>query len=186
MPDLLHAPPLLPRSLTRRYFDRHFFQFLPMLPMVVAALTTMPQTAHAQRAIGVHTVSRHEPQRDYHQEENYGLYYRTAGGIEVGGYRNTLDRTSFYVTQTFRWHWLSASLGLISGYQEKEVQVPCQDGSAGPCHETRGVTPGAIGPLAAVSVTTPPLLGISMRLTVLPGFLVNSSTIYHLSLEHPL
>jgi hypothetical protein len=161
---------------------RHIFLLLATL---LASASLVPM-ARAQSAIGVHTVTRHHPQRDYYQEENYGLYYRTAGGIEIGGYRNTLDRASFYVTQTWQWQWFSASLGLTSGYQKHEVEVPCTDGSAGPCHETRGITRGAIGPLAAVSATTPPWFGISARLTILPGFLVDSSTIYHLSFEHPL
>jgi hypothetical protein len=158
---------------------------LLMTALAAALIAPMP-AAQAQSAIGIHTISRHDPRRGHHQEENYGLYYRTAGGIEFGGYRNTLDRPSFYLAQTWTWHWLSATLGLLSGYQERQVQVACTDGSAGPCYETRGHTAGAIGPLAAVSATTPPLWGVSARLTIIPGFLVNSSSVYHLSFEHPM
>lgn len=168
-----------------RYLD-HFQRRSLLALALVSALMSMTQPVSAQSAIGVHTITRHQPQRDYHQEENYGLYYRTAGGIEFGGYRNTLDRPTFYIAQNWNWHFLSATLGVLTGYKKHQVQVACTDGSAGPCHETRGNTNGAIGPLAAVSATTPPLWGVAARLTVLPGFLVNSSTVYHLSFEHPM
>lgn len=176
MPPARWAAPCLKR------FQRQIFFALAFVPV----LMSVPRTADAQSAIGVHTISRHEPRRDYHQEENYGIYYRTAGGVEFGYYRNTLDRPTFYLAQTWRWHFLSATLGVLTGYQKHKVQVPCEDGSAGPCHETRGNTHGKLGPLAAVSATTPPLWGVSARLTVLPGFLVESSTVYHLSFEYPM
>jgi hypothetical protein len=169
----------------RRYLDRFQRKILLVLAVVPVVMSTA-QTASAQGTLGVHTITRHEPRRDYHQEENYGLYYRTAGGIEFGGYRNTLDRPTFYLAQTWQWHFLSATLGVLTGYRKRQVEVPCVDGSAGPCYETRGNTNGMLGPLAAVSATTPPLWGVAARLTVLPGFLVNSSTVYHLSFEHPM
>jgi hypothetical protein len=175
-------PPARPIDRFPTRFNRQIFFALSFVPMLLAA----PQTSLAQGVIGVHTISRHDPPRRDHQEQNWGLYYRTAGGIEFGGYRNTLDRASFYVTQTWRWHWLSASLGLLTGYDKREEKVDCEDGSPGPCYETRGNTSGKVGPLAALSVTAPPLWGVSPRLTILPGFLVNSMTVYHLSFEHPL
>jgi hypothetical protein len=182
VPNVEHAVVPTTRA---RYFHRHLF--LSLLPLlIVAALASVPRMAHAQNVIGVHTLSRHQPHRDYQKEENYGLYYRTDEGIEVGGYRNTLDDTSLYVAQTWQWRWFSASLGLLSGYQKRNVQVPCTDGSNNYCWETRGNTRGAIGPLIAVSVTSPPLGGVSARLNVIPGFLVDSPSVFHLSLEHPL
>jgi hypothetical protein len=60
--------------------------------------------------------------------------------------------------------------GIIGSYQRKDGQ---------------GWSRGYIGPLVALSAASPiSIMGATPRITLVPGHLVKSRTVVHLSLEH--
>lgn len=138
------------------------------LTLILAALLL---TSTAQAATyGLHAHSMHVPARDLDNNENWGLYARTESGLTVGGYRNTLRRNSFYAGQTLQlWGPVDVTLGGITGYQIKDGE---------------GWSRNAIAPLVALSIASPvKVLGVTPRVTVVPGHLVKARTVIHLSAE---
>lgn len=138
----------------------------------------------ASLVIGVHLASVHFPQEPYQNNNNPGWYVKTQSGLTLGTYRNTINRDSFYLGQTFSHEPFSLTLGIISGYQKKEYEGKCTNGYVSkpgqPCYI--GNTPGAIAPLIVPSV----LLWDTMRLSLIPGLpgVKNSHNALHLSLEY--
>lgn len=140
--------------------------------------------------IGIHLVSLHVPAEDFHNNQNWGLYARTESGWAAGGFRNTLDRNSFYLAKSWeRGNW-SLTLGAISGYQKEMVQEApkgqngqCADGNAPPCMVERGKFNGAIGPLVAISYAMPKMGSITPRLSLIPPVGSGDATTLHLSVE---
>lgn len=168
---------------------------------LVAILALLCLPAHAETVIGLHTVSIHAPQRAQ-QNENAGLYIRSASGVEAGAYRNSVGRNTFYISQEFGLLEGSAGklglqVGLATGYQKR-----CTETSAVyPVHHTqkgerehdewvkhthidcKGFSRGAITPMAGFTYT-PNLsfMGVVPRLQFIPG-LKNHSSVVHLTLE---
>lgn len=145
---------------------------LSKLAAVCAALvsiTLCPSTARSQ-TIGVHVVSMHMPARPDQNNQNLGLYVRSADGWTLGGYRNTLRRTSLYAGGTMSLLGpLDLTAGVISGYQDKGG---------------KGHSRGALSPLLAFSYALPvAVLGVTPRVTYVPGHLVKASDVLHLSFE---
>ena len=127
--------------------------------------------------VGLHTISAHIPQ---HKQNNVnpGAYLRTAGGVELGFYRNTWRRPSLYVSQQFdlmagSYGAFGAQIGLANGYQRR-----CA--TAADCS---GFSRGAISPLAGLTYTPPmEVMGIKPRVQFLPPIGKHGAVI-HLTLE---
>lgn len=118
---------------------------------------------------GMHLHSLHAPANDSDNNANRGLYIRTDQGLTMGMYRNTYRRLSPYVAQSFDFGQADLVLGVIGGYQRK--------GDA-------GFSRGYLSPLAAVSYAMPvQVMGVTPRLTLVPGHLVKARTVLHLSVE---
>lgn len=96
--------------------------------------------------------------------------------MTVGTYKNTLNRQSTYLAYTFDYEVLGVSTGLsvgaISGYQRKKVGKTI-----------RGTTNSVLSPMLAPSVALPGALGVTPRLSYIPG-VGNSASVFHLSFEH--
>lgn len=73
------------------------------LAVVLVVLCALAPVVAAQQlaALGLHTASMHAPAADWQNNRNPGLYLRTADGVTVGGYRNTLGRPTFYAGRTW-------------------------------------------------------------------------------------
>lgn len=120
--------------------------------------------------IGMHIHSAHIPSKDSDENQNYGLYVRTDSGLTVGGYKNTLRRNSFYIGQSFQLIGpVDVTLGGITGYSIKDGQ---------------GWSRSYIAPLVALSAASPvQVMGVTPRLTLVPGHLIKARTVLHLSVE---
>lgn len=143
--------------------------------------------------IGIHTLTKHEVDHDYN-EKNWGLQVQLDNGVMFGGYRNSYSRDSFYIANTWEYGWLKGHLGVVSGYQRKtETTVSTEKFSVKQSNgatatytyiyketTTRGSQRGALGPLLAFSIE--PDWAVRPKLTVIPGFLFNQPTVYHLLL----
>lgn len=121
---------------------------------------------------GLHVHSVHVPAKDGDNNSNWGLYGRTDDGLTFGGYRNTLDRNSFYIGQTFKvFGPVDMTVGAITGYDSKAhfcIGDNCLDVLA----------------LVALSVASPiSIMGATPRITLVPGHLVKARTVVHFSLE---
>lgn len=161
--------------------------------LAAASLMTCSKPASAQQTtMGVHLYSVHAPAKDYQNNENPGLYIRTAEGWTAGVYRNTLRRTSVYAGYTVDYAPFSLTVGAISGYQRKYERVvagpngECDNGTGFRyCTQQTGATRGAITLLLAPSVALPPVLGAVPRVSYVPG-LAGAANVFHLSLERKL
>lgn len=120
--------------------------------------------------VGIHAHSLHVPAKDADNNSNWGLYGRTADGLTFGGYRNTLRRNSFYLGQSFDLIGpVDITLGAITGYKVKDGQ---------------GWSRNYLAPLAAISYAPPvQILGATPRATLVPGHLLKSRSVFHLSVE---
>ena len=155
------------------------------------ALTLLAASlCHAETTIGLHTMSLHIPAHDDQNNHNWGLYVEHDQWV-VGGYHNTLSRTSLYAGYEFKVGPFDLFAGAISGYQKKTspygyywidtpdnghnvVQVPSV---------TRGYTPGAVAPILVPSYRLPwSVDGVSARIHYMPGFF-GGSQVLHLSIE---
>lgn len=141
--------------------------FVFALLMLVCSLFS--PSAQAQ-TIGVHLVSHHFPERDYQHDFNPGGYVRWDNGVTVGGYRNTLGRTSLYAGYTAEYGPLALTAGVTSGYKIKDGY---------------GVSEHTLTPMVVPSIRLFTLGGISPRLSVIPR-VGTMSTVLHLSLETTL
>lgn len=130
--------------------------------------------------VGLHLLSVHIPSYQYGNDHNYGLYVRAPSGATVGGFRNTIGRTSFYGGWTFTLDTgilnteVDLTAGFITGYKRECTESVC-----------RGYSPGALAPLLAPSVSWPNRSGFSPRITFLPA-VAERSAVIHLSIERTL
>lgn len=69
--------------------------------LVAAALLAAFRPADAQ-VLGLHTASRHLPTYEWQNNDNPGLYLRTASGFTIGAYRNTINRPTVYLGRTYQ------------------------------------------------------------------------------------
>lgn len=156
---------------------------------LAATLALCAPPAHAQTVVGMHLYSVHVPAETYQNNENLGLYVRTAGGWTAGAYRNTLRRTSVYGGYTFSYQRYSLTVGAISGYQRKWERVPtgpngkCDNGTGFRwCDAQVGASRGAFTLLLAPSVALPVVWGATPRVSYVPG-LAGSANVVHFSME---
>lgn len=137
--------------------------------------------------IGVHLLSDHLPGKPYQNNSNPGLYLESPSGWTGGFYRNTLNRTSFYLGNTLRHSsGLSLTLGAVSGYKRVTSPIPCpelnrrhkkHEPENWTCEETLGFSRHRWSLMAAPSYTWGPA-----RVWFIPS-VGNSSSVLHLSLE---
>lgn len=169
--------------------------------LAILALLCLP--AHAETVIGLHTLSIHAPQRAQ-QNENAGVYVRNAS-VEVGLYRNSVGRNTFYISQEFTLLEGSAGklglqIGAATGYQHKcnvspatvkvhhivatpeeykEYDITTQMERV----QCKGFSRGAVTPMAGFTYTPNiAFMGIVPRLQFVPGQ-KNHSSVVHLTLE---
>ena len=137
-----------------------------VLCVFAAVLGTCARAAE----FGLHVHSLHVPAKEGDSNQNYGLYVRTETGLTFGMYRSTIRRNAPYIGQTFRLYGpVDLTLGVIGSYQRKNGE---------------GWSRGYFGPLAALSVASPvQVMGVTPMLTLVPGHLVKSRTVLHLSIE---
>jgi hypothetical protein len=133
-------------------------------------------------ALGLHMASIHAPQRDQ-SNSNPGLYLRM-DRYQLGGYRNSHHRPTFYAGYAVHVGSLDLMLGVASGYQRRcrqfEVQTPKK---VVLMEECKGFSRGALTPLAAMSYAVPiSIAGATPRIWFMPGF-KSASSVAHLSLE---
>jgi len=103
--------------------------------LILAAILALLAASAQGQTFGLHTLSYHAPDRGQ-VNDNWGAYYRTEGGTEVGGYHNSSDHTSVYASQQWelirgKYGKLEGAIGIVYGYQKK-------------CTITYTVTPGAV------------------------------------------
>jgi hypothetical protein len=68
--------------------------------------------------IGLHIASHHAPAKNYNNS-NPGIYYRSDEGWTVGGYRNSLRKTSVYAGYTWKFGVLDVTTAGVTGYFNK-------------------------------------------------------------------
>lgn len=119
-------------------------------------------------AIGLHIASHHFPERDYQQNRNIGIYLRS-DNWQIGTYRNTINRQSYYAAKSIE---IGAGFeimgGVVSGYQRRGGM---------------GYSPGALTPLIGITYAAPKILGVTPRVWLIPPA-PHNSTVLHLSLEY--
>lgn len=132
--------------------------------------------------IGLHLFSVHVPASTNDHGQNYGLYVQSRTGLVVGGFKNSLQRPSFYIAQTWAWpiqENISANIliGGISGYDIRTTTWRYFDSHGKLVTQTEeyGKWNSKIGPLVSPSV----LFFNTVRISVLPA----THTAIHLSLE---
>jgi hypothetical protein len=135
---------------------------------------------------GVHLASIHIPAHEGQQNFNPGVYARMESGVTVGTYHNTLGKQTFYAGYTVERGPFALTPGLASGYQRSQYPAPCSKAqtAAGSTH-CWYTTPGSktyLMPMLAPSVRLPAVLGVTPRVSYIPG-LGGSSNVFHLSIE---
>lgn len=180
------------------------------LCLCLAAALMIGGQAQAQTVVGLHTVSIHAPDRGQ-TNANYGLYMRAGSGLELGAYRNSIDRPGVYLGQQFELAKgaagaLGLQVGAAYGYQKKcavkttvtPKKVTHESYSNGDTktttspektekrEECKGFSRGAITPMAGLTYTAPfAIMGITPRLQFLPPF-GKHAAVAHLTLERAL
>lgn len=168
------------------------FKFL--FGFIVGFLLGVAGTTARAAEIGVHVGSVHVPARDYFNG-NIGLYVRSDSGIELGYYKNSIRRDSFYLAQQFDVGPFQVAVGGVTGYQKKcrqDTYVSTGDfvtpsgrtvkrtvTTKGP-EICRGQSRGYVMPFIAPSYAFDPVMGLTPRVTVFFG---GKSTVAHLGLE---
>lgn len=142
--------------------------------------------------IGLHLVSVHLPAEPWQNNVNPGVYVRSASGLTVGAYRNTLSRPSIYIAQSFELApeglaplRFALTVGVVSGYRIKRVDQPCPPGTRPDhaCYTLEGLTNAHLLPMLTPSVSMPLGGSNSLRLSFIPS-LASRSSVFHLSAEH--
>ena len=87
-----------------------------LVALCAAALALIAPVARAD-TVGLHLASVHVPQRHFNNT-NPGAYYRSDAGWTMGGYRNSLRRTSVYAGYTWEYSALALTAGAVTGYQD--------------------------------------------------------------------
>jgi hypothetical protein len=132
----------------------------------------MSLLAIASVTVGLHLHSVHAPQRDYHNDQNTGVYVR-GENWQAGAYKNTYSRPTFYAGYVQDLGPLDLTVGGATGYQRKCGGATCD-----------GFARAAVVPFAALSYTAPvQVRGVSPRVSVLPKLSKGSYTVVNLSLE---
>lgn len=111
--------------------------------------------------LGVHLASAHIPAPEGINNFNPGVYIQ-ADGWTAGAYRNSYRRPSLYLGHTLSWGPASLFLGAVTGYHKPVL------------------------PLVAPSLAGPSYEGWRPRLTLIPRFKENRTTVLHLSVEKEL
>ena len=163
---------------------------LILAAIVLASLTS----ARADEVtVGLHLVSHHFPAKEYQNNVNLGIYARY-DNVVVGTYRNTLSRQSVYAAYAFDYGPFTLMVGAVTGYKSHVVSetTSCRQDDMGPMNETGCTTAQtrlgfkyAVAPMLSPSVRLPEILGLTPRLSYMPGFGVASSVL-HLSIERSL
>jgi hypothetical protein len=83
--------------------------------VAVLCAATSPAAAGT---VGVHLASKHFPARQFNNV-NPGVYWRSDAGWTLGGYRNSLERTSLYAGYSWQWGPLALTGGGVTGYAER-------------------------------------------------------------------
>jgi hypothetical protein len=132
--------------------------------LVCAVLAAFANShAHAD-VLGLHVASVHS--RSGFCDLNLGAYYRWEAGWQIGGYRNSECRASFYVgwnIETSGRLRAGIGLGAVSGYRNQGIQP-------------------VVMPSVAFSFTERE----SVRLIFLPKRDPKSAAVLHMTLEHQL
>lgn len=111
--------------------------------------------------IGLHLASAHFPAKDYHNNENPGIYVRGVNW-QVGTYLNTYRRQTFYAAYLHQLGPFELVVGAATGYQTKCETTTHADGSWE--KECRGNNGGVLAPLVGLSYTAPfEVLGATPR-----------------------
>lgn len=136
--------------------------------------------------IGLHLASVHVPAHDWQDNFNPGIYAEHVDtGITLGTYHNTLGRQTVYAGWTYNWGPASLTLGAATGYRKETQEVPCNAEPAKHytrCTMTLGTGRGALVPVIAPSVKLPAVLGVTPRVSFIPGA-AGSANVFHLSIE---
>lgn len=150
--------------------------------------------AGAQTSVGLHLVSQHFPERDHHNQDNFGLYVQHKRWL-IGGYRNSLNRDTYYAAYAQPLGYgFDLVAGVGSGYRRKcethSVTTYSQVTHKGETftvkstervESCRGFSKGSLAPVAGLTYTAPAFFGASPRIWVVPGIKGASSTVIHLS-----
>lgn len=147
---------------------------------------------------GLHLLSTHIPDGPGLNNQNAGAYVRFDNGLTTGGYRNTINRNSFYLGYTAESGPFSLTVGGITGYQKQRRPVSCIEfeGTIKPrarnCWYEVGRTNAVVAPMIVPSVALPAFNGangqqITPRLSFMPGIGKGSGgSVIHLSIEAKL
>ena len=133
---------------------------------LVALLLMMANICYAD-SIGIHLWSKHHPSNDYQNNDNYGMYYKSSD-YEIGYYRNTLRRNSFYAGKNYSYGQIDFFVGGITGYKREGCN--CQ---------TDGFSPWVVTPIIVPSIRFQ-----NLRVSIVPNFSPFSPIgVIHTSLE---
>jgi len=156
----------------------HYSSGLALTLLIGSALGYSTQAQAEGITVGVHTISHHFPDDEGYNDNNIGLYARLDNGLTFGGYRNSIQRNSFYLGYS---HELpgpfSVTVGAVSGYQFKAGN------GRKPGAHGEGHTRGALGLLLAGSVALPQVFGLTPRIIYFPGHLVKADDVLNLAIE---
>lgn len=159
-------------------------------------------SAHADTTVGVHLWSKHIPAHAYQNNDNMGLYARV-DNVQVGVYKNTLNRYTAYAGYVQPIGPVDVMVGVASGYKthctthsvvepeklEKRLagqERPLQGAkTVSSWEECYGFSKHRLTPTMAVSYAAPEVLGATPRIWLLPG-LGKGSSVVHLSMEWKL
>lgn len=171
---------------------------------LIAACLTFAAVDHAhadELSLGLHVASVHVPQHEQNNT-NPGLYIRY-DQWQVGGYENSLGRTTVYGGYAVPVGPIEVMLGLATGYQrickEYDVYVPTErnvehlpGGSSVTTttyahtdiyEDCKGFSKYAVTPLVALSYTAPfTVMGAQPQILFMPGFGKHSS-VAHLAFK---
>lgn len=137
----------------------------PLIALIAASALLWITDSRAETSYGLHIRSAHIPQTTQHNA-NYGAYVRV-DDLVGGCYDNSIKRTSCYFGMTREWGPFGGTVGGITGYDKKHG----------------GHSRSPVAALVALSLRGPEVFGLTPRLNYVPGHLVKSSDVIHLSVE---
>ncbi len=134
--------------------------------LVLCCLGLAAFEARAETVFGVHVASAHLPDNGRVSNVNPGAYVSFDNCATVGFYRNSLRRVSVYAGCTLERGIAGVTLGGVTGYEK--------------AHGGHSNSPFA--PLLALHLKSPvSFMGVTPRLTYIPGHLVKSADVFHIS-----
>lgn len=128
---------------------------------VAAVFLLLSNVAHAN-TYGLHVGSHHFP-NEGRNNFNPGAYVKFDNGATFGGYRNTINKATFYAGYSVEFGPLGVSLLAATGYKE--------------------LTGYTITPMIVPSLKLPSVWGVSPRLSYIPKAEKAKSHVLHLSIE---